>query len=120
MSANNVRRRQTGRTEIADLGRRRTEKVLGLLHLRERLALAAAEFEAHDLDGAAEVFQQQLDIESAIKVHAPGGYEARWAEWLERDAQLAHTPDAPHPECGHCQLIARRSLSQNCPPAQAS
>ena len=120
MSANNVRRHRTGRTEVGDLGRRRTEKVLGLLHLRERLARAAAEYEAHDLEGSTEVFQQQLDIESAIRVHAPDVYEVRWTEWLERDAQLAHTPDAPHPECGHCQLIARRRLSQNCPPAQAS
>ena len=120
MSANNARRHQTGRTEVVNLGRRRTEKVLGLLRLRERLAIAAAEYEAHDLDGEVEVFQQQLDIESAIRVHAPDVYEAHWTVWLERDAQLAHTPDAPHPECGHCQLIARRSLSQNCPPAQAS
>jgi hypothetical protein len=93
--------------------------VLGLLHLRERLALAAAEYEAHDLDGAVDVFQQQLDIETAIRAHAPEIHEARWAEWLQRDADLAHTPDTPHPECGHCQLIARRSLSQNWPPAQA-
>lgn len=119
MSANHVRRRQTGRTEVADLGRRRTEKVLGLLHLRERLALAAAEYEAHDLDGAVEVFQQQLDIETAIRTHAPDIYEARWTEWLERDAELAHTPDAPHPECGFCQLVARR-VDRAAPPTRAS
>lgn len=120
MSANNARRHQTGRTEVVDLGRRRTEKVLGLLHLRERLALAAAEYEAHDIEGAFEVFQQQLDIEAAIRTHAPDIYEVRWTEWLERDAALAHTPEAPHPECGHCQLSARRSLTQNWPPAHAS
>jgi hypothetical protein len=120
MSASNARRHQTGRTEVADLGRRRTEKVLGLLHLRERLALAAAEYEAHDLDGAFEVLQQQLDVESAIRSLAPEVYETRWTEWLERDAALAHAPKAPHPECGHCQLLARRNQSLDWPPAQAS
>jgi hypothetical protein len=120
MSANNVRRHQTGRTEVTNLGRRRTEKVLGLLHLRERLALAAAEYEAHDLDGASEVFQQQLDIESAVRNHAPDVYESHWTEWLERDAELAHTAQAPHPECGYCQLLAQRELHLPWPPAQAS
>lgn len=108
MSANNVRRHQSGRTEVVNFGRRRTEKVLGLLHLRERLALAAAEYEAHDLDGATDVLQQQLDIETAIRTHAPDVYEARWTEWLERDAALAHTPETPHPDCGYCQLLAAR------------
>lgn len=120
MSANNARRHQSGRTEVANLGRHRTEKVLGLLHLRERLALAAAEYEAHDLDGALEVFQQQLDIETAIRTHAPEIYESRWTQWLERDAAIAHTPEAPHPECGHCQLLAQRELRLPWPPAQAS
>ena len=119
MSANNVRRHQTGRTEVADLGRRRTEKVLGLLQLRERLALATAEYEAHALDGAVDVLQQQLDIEAAIRTLTPGIYESRWTEWLERDAELAHTPESPHPECGHCKLLAQRA--QHRPwPAQAS
>lgn len=120
MSANNARRHETGRSQVIDLGRRRTEKVLGLLHLRERLAIAAAEYEAHDLEGAIEVFQQQLDIESAIRAHAPDLYEARWTEWLERDAQLAHAPESPHPECGHCQLVSQRSKTIDWPPAQAS
>jgi hypothetical protein len=120
MSANNVRRHKTGRNQVADLSRRRTEKVLGLLNLRERLARAAAEYEAHDLDGAGEVFQQQLDIETAIRTHASDLYESRWTEWLERDAQLSHTPEYPHPECGYCQLIIQRNLTVNWPPAQAS
>jgi len=120
MSANNARRHQTGRTEVVDLGRRRTEKVLGLLHLRERLALAAAEYEAHDLEGAADVFQQQLDIESAIRAHAPDLYDARWAEWFEQDAALAHTPETPHPQCGYCKLMSRRVATLVWPPARAS
>lgn len=120
MSANNARRHETGRSQVIDLGRRRTEKVLGLLHLRERLALAAAEYEAHDLEGAIEVFQQQLDIESAIRTHAPDLYEARWTEWLERDAQLAHTGETPSTECGYCQLLERRVMRLAGPPAQAS
>jgi len=115
MSANNARRHQTGRTEFLFNGRGSTEKVLGLLHLRERLAIAAAEYEAHDLDGAVEVFQQQLDIESAIRAHAPDIHEARWSEWLERDAELAHTPDAPHPERGYCQLAIRRAIGTGWP-----
>ncbi len=120
MSANNARRHQTGRTEVVDLGRRRTEKVLGLLHLRERLALAAAEYEAHDLDGALEVFQQQLDIEAAIRIHAPEVYESRWTEWLERDTELAHTAETSHPECGYCQMLAQRAQQLTWPPTQAS
>lgn len=120
MSANNVRRHENGRTKVGDLGRRRTQTVLGLLSLRERLAIAAAEYEAHDLDGALEVLQQQLDIETAIRSQAPDIYESRWTEWLERDAQLAHTPESPHAECGHCQLLASRALRAAWPPAQAS
>ena len=108
MSANHARRHQTGRTEVTDLGRRRTEKVLGLLHLRERLAIAAADYEAHDLEGAVDVFQQQLDIENAIKTHAPDIYDTRWTQWLERDTQLAHTPESPHPECLTCTTKARQ------------
>jgi hypothetical protein len=120
MSANHVRRHHSGRTEAGDLARRRTQKVLGLLALRDRLALAAAEYEAHDFDGATEVFQQQLDIESAIRTHAPDVYEARWTEWLESDTALAHTPDTPHPKCGYCQLMAQRMHLHPWPPAQAS
>jgi hypothetical protein len=119
MSANHARRHQNGRTGVADLGRRRTEKVLGLLALRERLAIATAEYEAHDLDGAIDVLQQQLDIETAIRAHAPEIYEARWAEWLERDADLAHTVDRPHPECGHCQLLDQRRQNLDVPPLKA-
>jgi hypothetical protein len=120
MSANNVRRHDNGRTKVADLSRRRTEKVLGLLHLPEPLAIAAAEYEAHDLDGALEVFQQQLDTENAIRTHAPDIYESRWTQWLERDAELAHTPDAPHAECGYCQLHVRRAENLIWPPTRAS
>ena len=120
MSANSVRRHQSGRTEVGSLGRRRTEKVLGLLHLRERLALADAEYEAHDLDGAVDVLQQQLDLETAIRTHAPDVYEARWTEWLERDTGLAHTPETPHPECGYCQLLVARAQHPDWPPCQAS
>ena len=94
--------------------------MLGLLRLRERLAVVAAEYEAHDLDGAIEVFQQQLDIEYAIRTHAPEIYESRWTEWLEREAELSHTPENPHPECGHCQLLAQRAQYLPWPPAQAS
>jgi hypothetical protein len=119
MSANNVRRHQTGRTEVTNLGRRRTEKVLGLLRLRERLARATAEYEAHDLDGAVEVFQQQLDIESAIRTLAPDVYEVRWTEWLERDAGLAHVPETPHAECGYCQLLVARAKHPSWPSPQA-
>jgi hypothetical protein len=120
MSANHVRRHQSGRTGVENIGRRRTEKILGLLTLQERLALAAAEYEAHDLDGAAEVFQQQLEIEQAIRTHAPDLYEARWTEWLERDTELAHTPETPHPRCGSCRLLAQRAQLRTWPPAQAS
>jgi hypothetical protein len=109
MSANHARRHQSGRTGVDNLARRRTEKVLGLLHLRERLALAAAEYEAHDLDGASDVYQQQLDIEAAIRTHAADVYAARWTEWLERDAELSHTAETPHPGCGYCQLRAVRA-----------
>lgn len=119
MSTKNIRRHATGRTEVISLGRRRTEKVLGLLALRERLAVAAAEYEAHDLEGALEILQQQLDIEAAIRTQAPDLYHARWTEWLERDAELAHTPQAPHPACGSCQMLAQRALLP-WPPAQAS
>lgn len=115
MSANNARRRQSGRTEVASLGRRRSEKALGLLHLRDRLARASAEYEAHGLEGALEVFQQQLDIEAAIRTHAPETHAVRWAEWLQRDAALAHTADTPHPECDYCRTVELRArdLSRN-------
>jgi hypothetical protein len=105
MSANNARRHSTPRTEVGNLARRRTERVLGLLALRDRLAIAAAEYEAHDLEGATEMLIQQYQIEAAIREFAPTIHEARWAEWIERDTKLAHLPSEPHPECGVCKML---------------
>lgn len=122
MSANHARRHRTGHAEVNDLGRRRTEKVLGLIALRDRLAIAAVQFEAHDLEDAMDMLQQQLQIESTIRSIAPRIYEERWTEWVERDLALAHTVDRPHPECGICKMLTLpiELLRRRTPPELAS
>ena len=108
MSANHARRHRTGRSEVVDLGRRRTERVLGLIALRDRLAAAAAEYEAHDLDGTIDMLQQVYEIESAIRSMAPRIYQERWTEWVEKDSKLSHDPSEPHPSCSVCKLLQLR------------
>jgi hypothetical protein len=105
MSANNARRHRSGEAEVANLGRRHTQKVLSLISLRERLAIAASEYDAHDLDEADDTLVQVWEIEAAIRDIAPGIYEPRWPRWAERDAELMHTPERPHAECSICKML---------------
>jgi len=104
MSVNNVRRHRTHEAEPADLAAKRTERVIALLSLRDHLAAAAAAYEAHSLDGALDLLNQQWEIERAIRSLAPRIYEGRWTEWLERDVALAHTPSTPHARCHICTM----------------
>lgn len=104
MSAKNVRRHRTVR-EVVDLERRRTDKVLGLLAIRDRLAAAAAEYEAHDLGGVTELLTQQYQVESVIRALAPALYERRWTEWVESDATRSHTADQPQEACSVCMIL---------------
>lgn len=80
-----------------------------LMRLRERLAVAAATYEAHDLDGASNMLEQQWSIENAIRVLAPHVYRDRWTDWLEYDASLIHTPETPSDRCHICGLDQARA-----------
>lgn len=51
------------------------------------------------------MLQQQYQIELAIEDVAPRIYEQRWPEWVQRDAELAHDADRPHPACGICTMM---------------
>jgi hypothetical protein len=105
MPVNHTRVRDTPRLElVAELGQRRTEFVHTLMRLRERLAIAAATYEAHSLDGANGMLEQQGSIENAIRVLVPDVYRDRWMEWLEYDASLIHTPESPSRLCHLCTM----------------
>lgn len=105
MPVNHTRVRDTPQLElVAEPGQRRTELVHTLMRLRERLAVAAAIYEAHSLDGANDLLAQQWGIENAIRVLAPHVYRDRWMEWLEYDASLIHTPETPSRLCHICTM----------------
>jgi hypothetical protein len=104
MSVNHVRRHRTHEADTADLGRKRTERVCALLNLTDHLAAAHAAYEAHEVDGALEMFQQMLEVERMIRMFAPRIYAERWTEWVQRDMQLAHAADEPHPRCSICNM----------------
>ena len=106
MSANNANSHRSHRGEVVELGNRRRSRVGTLLALRDRLASAAAEYEAHEIEGAIDLQRNLIDVESAIKSLAPRVFAAHWVEWVERDAYLAHTTEVPHPDCGVCKMVS--------------
>jgi hypothetical protein len=77
-SANHARRHRTGHTGVTDLGRRRSQNVLGLMALHDRPAITAAEHEPTTLEGTTEVLTQLYQVECAIRASAPSVYDARW------------------------------------------
>lgn len=105
MPVNHVSRDRTPRLElVAAPGQRRTELVNTLMRLRERLAVVAATYEAHHLDGTNDILEHQWSIENAIRVLAPHVYRDRWTDWIEYDAGLIHTPETPSPRCYLCAM----------------
>jgi hypothetical protein len=105
LSANNARRHRTGQAEVIDLYRRRRDRATLLLELRDRLAVSAAQYDAHDLEEANELVGQVSAIESAVKALDPHLYNAMWAAWVARDVELAHDSRTPSPECAICRLL---------------
>jgi hypothetical protein len=90
-----------------DLLQRRWEKANLLLEVRDRIAAAAAQYDAHDLDGANELVGHLAAIEASFKALAPRLHAAMWTAWIERDVELAHDSATPSPECAICPLIQR-------------
>lgn len=104
MSLHSARRRKNHHAAVADLARKRTERVAALLSLRDHLAAAQASYEAHGLPGAVDLLTRVYEIESFIRAEAPRVYEDRWSGWVEADARLIHTPDEPNELCHICQM----------------
>ena len=61
-----------------------------LLENRDRLAAAAAVFEAHSLGDPAEIRRVQYLCEAEIALDYPQAHRRLAAGWVERDAELAH------------------------------
>lgn len=98
---------------VVDLGLKRTERVHTLLALREHLAAAYAAYEAHGHDAlASQVWHQAAQIAAEIRKLAPRIYEQRWAEWLERDAELMHGPGERRASCLICNLAHAAGLPE--------
>lgn len=103
MSVNHALRHSTTRRDpAAACGAKKTELVRTFIRLRDQLAVAAATYEAHGIDGANDVLERQWTIENAIRVLAPHVYRDNWTGWLEYDANLMHTPETPSPRCHIC------------------
>lgn len=106
MSVNHERRTRTAHGEVTDLNRRRAERLTLLLGLRDRLAILAAEYTAHDLDSATDVVRTVDEVESAIQGIAPRLHAQRWRAWLDMDVQLAHDATDPSASCSICRALS--------------
>ena len=74
-----------------------------LLARRDRLAMAAAIFEAHQLGDPAEIRDLQYNVEAQLQTEYAATYERLLPEWVQRDAALAHSWETPIPTCPACQ-----------------
>ena len=81
-------------------GKRRLQQ---LLIRRDRLALAAAVFEAHDLGDPAEIRDIQFNIEAQLQTEYEATYDRLLPAWVQRDAALAHSWETPIAACPICQ-----------------
>lgn len=80
-----------------------TRRLQSLLTRRDKLALAAAVFEAHDLGDPAEIRDVQYNVEAQLQTEYGTSYERLLPAWVTRDAELAHTWDRPTPVCPLCR-----------------
>ena len=110
MRRSNVRQPRTPDTHGARRGHRPqpppSRTLTLLLGLRDRLAILAAEYTAHDLDGAADVVRTLDEVGSAIQGIAPRLHAQRWRTWLEMDVQLAHDATDPSASCSICRALS--------------
>lgn len=108
MSTNKIIYLRPAGSPTADLRKRRA-RLDTLLDVRWRLARLATERRSHNLDDAADTFQEQLLVEAAIGHEFPEVVDEKFPSWIESDAALEHDASVLHPECGICEAIARRA-----------
>lgn len=90
---------------VIDLQARRTARIHALLALREQFGAAYAAYEAHGHEMLAlQMWQQIASVESEIRQMAPSVHARRWADWIERDAELMHGPGERRAGCVICNL----------------
>ena len=94
MSSNNARRHRTLHNEVTDLAERRTSRAATLVAIRDRLAESISERESHELT-VSDLLGDLHDLETAIRTISPQLYADHWMQWVQRDADLMHTPELP-------------------------
>jgi hypothetical protein len=97
-------------TDVSSLSTlRRRYHLEHLLEMRYDLAITAVQLLSHDMDGADQVYEELLLVETQIRDQFPDTYAQSWSRWVEDDARRLHGPGVLVIDCTLCTDIAAAS-----------
>ena len=86
---------------------RRRRRLENLLYTRKRLVELEAEYLAHGLDDALELYTLRLEVEQVFADEFPHEFEDLLPAWLEEEIRHQHHPRSSWETCGLCAAIRR-------------